>query len=193
MITALAFVVAAGAGALARAEAGRRWNQHEGLAAGTLIVNVTGSFLLGLLVTTAPPVVTVLGVAGLGTYTTFSSFARDTAALIEQKRVALAATYVGVTLTLGIAAAAVGVALAGWSLRGAQVARRGADSYRTEHMTRQSDPAPPIGPRGRCSIAQIDRCHQDSASAAPNVRPQRSRYISGWRDALRPLDLHIRR
>lgn len=48
MITAAAFVVAAAAGALARAEAGRRWNQHGGLAVSTLIVNVTGSFLLGL-------------------------------------------------------------------------------------------------------------------------------------------------
>jgi len=113
VITVLTFVVVAGAGAVARAEAGRRWNQPEGLAVGTLIVNVTGSFLLGLLVDTAPPAITVLGVAGLGTYTTFSSFARDSVALIEQKRIALAAAYVGATLALGVAAAAIGVAFAG--------------------------------------------------------------------------------
>ena len=113
MITAITFVVVAATGALARAEAGRRWNRHEGLPAGTLIVNVTGSFLLGLLVDTAPPAVTVLGVAGLGAYTTFSSFARDTVALIQHGRVALAAAYVAATLALGIAAAAAGVALAG--------------------------------------------------------------------------------
>ena len=47
MITAAAFVAAAVAGALARAEAGRRWNRHNGLAVGTLLVNITGSFLLG--------------------------------------------------------------------------------------------------------------------------------------------------
>lgn len=112
MITAVGFVVAAAAGAFARAEAGRRWNRHNELALGTLIVNITGSFLLGLLVNTAPPALTVLGVAGLGAYTTFSSFARDCVALLEQRKVRLAALYLGATLVLGIAAAAVGVALA---------------------------------------------------------------------------------
>ena len=47
MIIAIAFVVAAGVGALARAEAGRRWNRHDGLAWGTLTVNVAGSFGAG--------------------------------------------------------------------------------------------------------------------------------------------------
>lgn len=112
MITAVAFIAAAALGALARAEAGRRWNRHEGLAAGTLIVNVTGSFLLGLLVNTAPPAITMLGVGGLGAYTTFSSFARDAVALIEQRRAGVAAFYVGATLSLGVAAAAMGVAIA---------------------------------------------------------------------------------
>lgn len=112
MITALAFVVAAAAGAVARTEAGRRWNRDDGLPLGTLLVNTTGSFLLGLLVNTAPPVLTVVGVAGLGAYTTFSSFARDTVALIEQRTVGLAAAYVGATLSVGIAAAALGVAVA---------------------------------------------------------------------------------
>lgn len=113
MITALLFVVAAATGALGRAEAGRRWNRPNGLPLGILIVNVTGSFLLGLLVNGTPPVITVLGVAGLGAYTTFSSFARDTVALIEQRRVALAAAYVGATLSLGFIGAAIGIAAAG--------------------------------------------------------------------------------
>ena len=46
MITAVAFVTAAAVGALARAEAGRRWNRHDGFAVGTIVVNITGSFLL---------------------------------------------------------------------------------------------------------------------------------------------------
>ena len=75
MITAAAFVATAIAGALARAEAGRRWNRHDGFAVGTLIVNVTGSFMLGLLSDMAPLTLTVLGVGGLGAFTTFSSFA----------------------------------------------------------------------------------------------------------------------
>ena len=111
MITVAAFVVAAGVGALARAEAGRRWNRHEGLAVGTLLVNVTGSFLLGLLWDTAPPTATVLGVAGLGAFTTFSSFARDVVALAELRQLALAGGYLVASCAGGIAAAALGIAL----------------------------------------------------------------------------------
>jgi CrcB protein len=111
VITVAAFVAAVVAGALARAEAGRRWNRHNGLAAGTLIVNVTGSFLLGLLSDAAPLTLTVLGVGGLGAFTTYSSFARDAVALAELGRVKAAALYVGATCVLGLAAAAAGVAI----------------------------------------------------------------------------------
>ena len=112
MITAAAFVLAAVAGALARAEAGRRWNRHNGLAVGTLIVNVTGSFLLGLLSDAAPLTLTVVGVGGLGAFTTFSSFARDAVALAELRHVRAAVFYVGATCVLGLAAASAGVAIA---------------------------------------------------------------------------------
>jgi fluoride exporter len=112
VITAAAFAAAAVAGALARAEAGRRWNRHNGLAVGTLIVNVTGSFLLGLLSDVAPLTLTVLGVGGLGAFTTFSSFARDAVALAELGRIKVAAFYVSTTVVLGLAAASAGVAIA---------------------------------------------------------------------------------
>lgn len=112
MITAAAFVAAAVAGALARAEVGRRWNRHNGLAVGTLVVNVTGSFLLGLLSDVAPLTLTVLGVGGIGAFTTFSSFARDAVALAELGRIMAAAFYVGTTVVLGLAAASAGVAIA---------------------------------------------------------------------------------
>lgn len=112
MITALAFVVAAAVGTLARTEAGRRWNRPNGLAVGTLVVNVSGSFLLGLVSELAPPAVTIVGVGGLGAYTTFSSFARDTVALAEKGQLWLAGCYVLASCALGIAAAAVGIAIA---------------------------------------------------------------------------------
>ena len=112
MITVVGFTLAAAVGALARAEAGRRWNRHEGFPFGTLVVNASGSFLLGTLWGVAPPAITVLGLAGLGAFTTFSSFARDVVALVEQRHVAQAAMYVGLSCIAGIAAAAVGVALA---------------------------------------------------------------------------------
>lgn len=92
---------------------GRRWNRPGGFPSGTLIVNVSGSFALGLLSGLGPPAMTVLGVGALGAYTTFSSFARDAAALVETRRVRLAAAYVVASCGLGIAAAAAGVTFSG--------------------------------------------------------------------------------
>ena len=112
MIIAVAFVVAAGAGAVMRAEAGHRWNRHEGMAWGTVVVNVVGAFGLGLLHEAAPPVLTVAGVAGLGALTTFSSFARDVVALADARKAAACAAYLAVSLTAGVGAAALGMAIA---------------------------------------------------------------------------------
>lgn len=105
MIVPLAFVLAATAGTLARAEAGRRWNRHEGMPWGTLAVNVLGSTVLGLLHEATPTTVTVLGVGGLGAFTTYSSFARDVAALGELRRLALAVGYVVATCAAGVGGA----------------------------------------------------------------------------------------
>lgn len=107
----VAFAAMAGLGALARAEAGHRWNRHDGFPYGTLLVNVLGSFLLGLLWNVAPPAVTVVGLAGLGTFTTFSSFARDAVALADQRDLVHAAAYVALSAGAGIAAVALGVSL----------------------------------------------------------------------------------
>ena len=113
MITVVGFVMAAAAGALGRTEVARRWNRVD-LPLGTLMVNVSGSFAVGLLADVAPPLLTVVTAGALGTYTTFSSFARDAVALIERRRHALAAAYVAATLVLGVAAAALGMRLAGF-------------------------------------------------------------------------------
>lgn len=113
MITAALFLVLAGLGALARAEAGRLWNRSDGVPYGILIVNVTGSFLLGLLSNVAPPELTVMGVGGLGAFTTFSSFAHDVVALAERRAVMHAAAYVGASGALGIGVAALGAWLVG--------------------------------------------------------------------------------
>jgi CrcB protein len=111
MITAVSFLVLAAAGALARAELGRRGNGAGQFPWGTLVVNVSGAFLLGLLYVVAPPALTVLGVGGLGAYTTFSSFAADAVALAERRQLVRAAVYVGATVVLGVGAAAAGRAL----------------------------------------------------------------------------------
>lgn len=112
MIAVVAFAVAAAVGTLARVEAGRRWNRHEGFPLGTLAVNTSGSLALGLIWDVSPPILTVVGVAGIGAFTTFSSFARDTIALAEQRQIRVALLYVVLSCGLGVAAAAVGVALA---------------------------------------------------------------------------------
>jgi len=113
VISALAFVAAAAVGALARAEAGRCWNRHDGMPVGTLVVNVTGSFLLGLLADVGTPTMTILGVGALGAYTTFSSFARDAVTLAERRHFAQFALYVGASCALAVVAAAAGIALSG--------------------------------------------------------------------------------
>jgi fluoride exporter len=97
--------------ALSLTLAGRRLNRHAGFPWGTLAVNVSGSFALGLVAGVAPPVLTVMGTAGLGAYTTFSSFARDAVALAEEGRTDLALAYVGSSCGLAVAAAWAGLAL----------------------------------------------------------------------------------
>ena len=112
MITIVLFILAAAAGTIARAEAGQRWNPNVGFPVGTLAVNVTGSFCLGLLSQLGSPAITVLGVGALGAYTTFSGFARDAVALADDVSISRAAAYVAATCSLGVGAAALGVALA---------------------------------------------------------------------------------
>jgi CrcB protein len=111
VITALGFVAFAAAGALSRAECGRRLNHHEGVPWGTLFVNVSGSFLLGASHGISPPALTVLGLGALGAFTTFSSFARDAVAVAELRRTLLSAAYIAATLVLGVMAAAAGMGL----------------------------------------------------------------------------------
>jgi CrcB protein len=111
VITAVLFAALAAIGALARAVAGHRLNQPGGMPWGILVVNINGSFLLGLLSDVTPPAFTVVGVGGLGAYTTFSSFARDVVALCERRQRAAMVGYVLASCAGGVAAAALGVAI----------------------------------------------------------------------------------
>ena len=83
----------------------------------TVIVNVVGSFLMGVLVVVlarkggtqyAPLLMT--GV--LGGFTTFSAFSFDTLTLWERGQHGLAAVYVGVSVILSLAAIVAGLAVA---------------------------------------------------------------------------------
>jgi CrcB protein len=79
---------------------------------GTVLVNTTGSFLLGVVTASVSgDPATVLSVGVLGGYTTLSTFAVETMALAERRRLGAAALNVGVSAVLGVAAAALGLAV----------------------------------------------------------------------------------
>ena len=105
-MTALGFAVLAVAGTLVRAAAAQRLNSPT-WPWGTLGVNVLGSFALGLLAGSGNPVMTAVGIGGLGSLTTLSTFAVELTALSRPRAIA----YAAVTLTLGLAAAASGLVI----------------------------------------------------------------------------------
>ncbi len=105
-MTALGFVALAVAGTLLRATTSQRFNSPT-WPWGTLGVNVLGSFALGLLAGTGNPVMTAVGVGGLGSLTTLSTLAVELTALGRTRAIA----YAAVSLALGLAAAAGGLAI----------------------------------------------------------------------------------
>lgn len=87
--------------------------------AGTLLINVTGSFLLGAILrygvettTLTPEVRAFLTVGFCGGYTTFSTFSYEAVALLEDGEWGRAGVYIGLSLLLSIAATFIGFALA---------------------------------------------------------------------------------
>jgi CrcB protein len=86
---------------------------------GTVVVNLTGSFALGLLVGLVTyqgldaDVRTVVGTGFIGAYTTFSSFSYDTFGLAEGGEPKAALVNALGSITLGLAAATAGFALGG--------------------------------------------------------------------------------
>ncbi len=97
-----------------------------GFPVGTMIVNLSGSFLLGFLLryATHPPSLTpevraFLTVGICGGYTTFSTFSAETVTLMQDGQWAKAITYALGSVVLALAATAAGFA-AGQPFSGAQ-------------------------------------------------------------------------
>jgi fluoride exporter len=86
---------------------------------GTFVVNVTGSFLLGLLVAAATRggvdtwLLAALGTGFLGSYTTFSTYAWESMRLVEDGAVLLACLNLGGSVVAGAVAAAAGLVAGG--------------------------------------------------------------------------------
>ncbi len=86
---------------------------------GTLLINVTGSFILGLFITLVTERVAVaphwragIAVGLLGGYTTFSSFTVETLSLIQGGRWLSAGLYLGGNVVLGLVFAFAGIIMA---------------------------------------------------------------------------------
>jgi fluoride exporter len=87
--------------------------------AGTLLVNVTGSFLLGAIIRYAletpsltPEVRAFLTIGFCGGYTTFSTFSYETMALLEDGEWSRAGVYITASVILSLVATFLGLALA---------------------------------------------------------------------------------
>jgi len=113
----LGLIVAGAGGALLRYEVELHVRRRvgPGFPYGTLLINVSGSFALGVLIGLAEhhgapsTLVTVIGTGLLGAYTTFSTFAVDSVGLAERGRMGAAAVNVGASIALGLGAAALGL------------------------------------------------------------------------------------
>jgi fluoride exporter len=83
-------------------------------APGTLVVNVAGSGLLGVVLGLGGVpawVVALVGTGFCGTLTTFSTFGADVVRLLEERALGRALAYVAATAVLGLGAAAAGFLL----------------------------------------------------------------------------------
>jgi CrcB protein len=117
------FVSLAGSlGALSRYLLGRFMAEHVNaqFPLGTLVINVTGAFVIGLLFSLVGHhmlsmyLQTVLATGFLGGYTTFSTMSWEGVQLVRGGSTSLGFLYLGGTVVLGLFAAALGMALGWW-------------------------------------------------------------------------------
>jgi len=76
---------------------------------GAFIVNISGALTMGLIASSVGDSRTILGLAGLGAFTTVSGVVDDAATMREHGRARDANAYVIATVVIGIAAAWIGI------------------------------------------------------------------------------------
>ncbi|BBY16981.1 fluoride efflux transporter CrcB [Mycolicibacterium litorale] len=113
MIVWAGVMILGGAGAVCRFLVDRAVTSAVGrpFPLGTLVVNVSGALVLGILAGLAlsPDVALLLGVGFVGSYTTFSTWMLETQRLAEERRGWPAAANIVVSVVLGVAAAGLGL------------------------------------------------------------------------------------
>ncbi|MFD9977112.1 fluoride efflux transporter CrcB [Streptomyces sp. NPDC059017] len=118
MITLLGVGAAAALGAVARYMLDQyvQYRKPGAFPRGTWLINITGSFVLGLFVGLwvrhglPEQVLTIVGAGFCGAYTTFSTFSYELVRLCEQGRVGKSLLYGASSLAVGLPAAAAGFA-----------------------------------------------------------------------------------
>lgn len=122
VISLVGIGLAGSLGALARYLLGRFIAERAGaeFPFGTLLINVTGAFVIGLLFALtarkllSPAWQTVLATGFLGGYTTFSTMSWEGVQLARGGSSRLSLLYFGGNLLVGLLAAALGLALGRW-------------------------------------------------------------------------------
>ncbi len=118
-MTWLMIALGGATGSVLRAAA-MRWQPWAGSVLSILVINVLGSFLIGLLWTavesrTTPSVLwNALGVGALGGFTTYSTYSLDILRLMEAGRFGSAAFYAAGTMVLAVLGCGAGLALGRW-------------------------------------------------------------------------------
>ena len=87
-----------------------------GFPSGTLVINLSGSFILGLLtgLSLSTDALLIAGTATVGSFTTFSTWMLETDRLAEANAIRPAVVNIVVSLVLGVALAALGRTIGGW-------------------------------------------------------------------------------
>lgn len=78
----------------------------------TLLINIAGSFVLGLVLNHHGNALLILGTGFAGAFTTWSTFAVEAHTIVKTKSHVQAFIYLALTFVLGIGAAGIGIAIA---------------------------------------------------------------------------------